>query len=94
MIDVTRAVGILACGSLIDPHDGRRSAPPRRDDPRGIRMTPKTASNVRHCVECLALLYGPPVSESERREAARGLGMEHALPDAQDELPLDERKEG
>lgn len=51
-------------------------------------MTPKPASSVRHCVECLALLYGPLPTQDERLEAARGLGVEHYLPDAQDELPL------
>ena len=38
------------------------------------------------CREALALLYGPLPSENERREAARALGLEDALPNPQDEL--------
>jgi hypothetical protein len=55
-------------------------------------MTPKTAHNVHQCAQCLALLSGPPPTESERREAARALGIEHYLPDPQGELL--EPKEG
>jgi hypothetical protein len=42
----------------------------------------------RGCSDALRLLSGPLPSEAERREAARGLGEEHRLPDPQGDLPL------
>lgn len=44
--------------------------------------------NVQGAREALELLYGPPITEDERRRAAEGLGREDYLPDVQPELPL------
>lgn len=51
-------------------------------------MTPaRTATNLRRCDECLALL-SRDVSDDEIREAAEGLGLSHWLPERQAVLPL------
>lgn len=47
----------------------------------------RIAQNVARAREALDLLYGPLPTQDERLEAARALGMEHALP-LPDELPF------
>lgn len=41
----------------------------------------RIAQNVARAREALDLLYGPLPTQDERLEAARALGMEHALPE-------------
>lgn len=52
----------------------------------------RIAQNVARAREALELLYGPLPTQDERLEAARALGMEHALPPT-DELPFPKENE-
>jgi hypothetical protein len=49
----------------------------------------KRQNGLRRLLEAMALLYRP-ISENERREAARALGMEHALPEPE-QLQLEDK---
>lgn len=50
----------------------------------------RIAQNVARAREALELLYGPLPTQDERLEAARALGMEHALPEPE-QLPLEDK---
>lgn len=54
-------------------------------------MTPsRTAQNVARAREAIALCTGPLPTQDERLEAARALGMEHALPEPE-QLQLEDK---
>jgi hypothetical protein len=78
----------------VDPPQGQEAqAAAGVHDLAGWEVSAKPAPYVHaQCERCRELL-SRPVTEAERREAARALGIEDWLPDPQEVLPLESKED-